>query len=427
MVAFKTIRARAAKRKGGEKALDEPAARRSTSPKALGQARRRPRCWRRWPRRIFSAGFVWSVIEQEMAGLRGGLPRLRAQAARCFQPDEFWEGLLSDKRIVRNPQKITAVRENAQFVDRHRRASTAASASSSAQWPADDQIGLLELLAKRGARLGGNTGPVLPALHRQGRLHRLGATWSPACATPASTSPRAPTSKKDLRKIQDQFNAWAKETRPAATRTSRASAPCRSARTTPQHQPIPPRQFRARIAAAAREARRDPASVHLVAVTKTFGAEDIAPGARRRPSPVRREPRAGGQGQVAGAARALPRHRAAPDRPAAVQQGPRGGAAVRCHPHRRPAQDRRGHRRRDGAAGQAPAALHPGQHRRGAAEGRRPAEGGRGAPAAVPRGAEARHRRPHVHPAGRGGGGRAFRLPGQARRAISASPASAWA
>ena len=33
----------------------------------------------------------------------------------------------------------------------------------------------------------------------------------------------------------------------------------------------------ARIAAAAREARRDPASVHLVAVTKTFGAEDILP------------------------------------------------------------------------------------------------------------------------------------------------------
>jgi PLP dependent protein len=34
---------------------------------------------------------------------------------------------------------------------------------------------------------------------------------------------------------------------------------------------------RARIAAAAREAKRDPASVHLIAVTRTFGAEDIAP------------------------------------------------------------------------------------------------------------------------------------------------------
>jgi len=34
---------------------------------------------------------------------------------------------------------------------------------------------------------------------------------------------------------------------------------------------------RARIEAAAREARRDPASVHLIAVTKTFGPDDISP------------------------------------------------------------------------------------------------------------------------------------------------------
>ena len=33
----------------------------------------------------------------------------------------------------------------------------------------------------------------------------------------------------------------------------------------------------ANLAAAAQAAKRDPASVHLVAVTKTFGAEDILP------------------------------------------------------------------------------------------------------------------------------------------------------
>jgi pyridoxal phosphate enzyme (YggS family) len=35
--------------------------------------------------------------------------------------------------------------------------------------------------------------------------------------------------------------------------------------------------IQARIAAAAREAGRDPATVHLIAVTKTFGASDILP------------------------------------------------------------------------------------------------------------------------------------------------------
>ncbi|WP_295557387.1 YggS family pyridoxal phosphate-dependent enzyme [uncultured Hyphomicrobium sp.] len=36
-------------------------------------------------------------------------------------------------------------------------------------------------------------------------------------------------------------------------------------------------EIETRIAAAARETGRDPASVHLIAVTKTFGAEDIRP------------------------------------------------------------------------------------------------------------------------------------------------------
>ncbi len=47
--------------------------------------------------------------------------------------------------------------------------------------------------------------------------------------------------------------------------------------------------------------------------------------------------------------------------------------------------------------------------------------------AAVPRGPEARHRRPHVHPAARRGGRRAFCLPRQAGRASWGLRASAWA
>ena len=38
------------------------------------------------------------------------------QVRLLLQPDEFWEGLIADKRIVRNPQKIMSVRENARFV-----------------------------------------------------------------------------------------------------------------------------------------------------------------------------------------------------------------------------------------------------------------------------------------------------------------------
>ena len=63
-----------------------------------------------------------------------------------------------------------------------------------------------------------------------------------------------------------------------------------------------------RIAAAAQAAKRDPASIHLVAVTKTFGAEDILPVLEAGHRVYRREPRAGGHRQVAGSAPALPGH-----------------------------------------------------------------------------------------------------------------------
>ncbi len=57
-------------------------------------------------------------------------------------------------------------------------------------------------------------------------------------------------------------------------------------------------------------------------------------GDRGRSAGVRREPRAGGQGEVAGVEGASSRHRASSRRRAAVEQGEGGGRAVRCDPFR---------------------------------------------------------------------------------------------
>ena len=50
-------------------------------------------------KRIFSAGFAWSVIETKWPGFEaaflGFMPGLLT-----LQPDEFWDGLLSDKRML---------------------------------------------------------------------------------------------------------------------------------------------------------------------------------------------------------------------------------------------------------------------------------------------------------------------------------------
>ena len=116
----------------------------------------------------------------------------------------------------------------------------------------------------------------------------------------------------------------------------------------------------------------------LVAVSKTFDATGDPPGDRGRPARLRREPRAGSARQMAGAEGGISGHRAAPDRPAAIQQGEGGGGAVRRDRDGRPREDRRRACQGNRKAGQGAAALRPGQHRLGAAEGRhRAARGGR--------------------------------------------------
>ncbi|TIP52864.1 MAG: DNA-3-methyladenine glycosylase I, partial [Mesorhizobium sp.] len=57
-----------------------------------------------------------------------------------FQPDDYWHELASDSRIVRNPQKIRSVRDNAAFVDRVSK-EHGSFGKFIAGWPADDQVG----------------------------------------------------------------------------------------------------------------------------------------------------------------------------------------------------------------------------------------------------------------------------------------------
>ena len=207
MTPFKTIRARAAKRKGGEKALG------SLLPKVPDQKAlaklEDDRVLAEMSKRIFCSGFVWRVIDQKWPAFEEAF--LQFEPKRLLhQPDEFWEKLAGDKRIVRHPQKIMSVRANARFV-----ADIAKEHGSFgkflSQWPASDQVGLLDLLAKRGARLGGHTGQYF--LRFIGKDSFVASGDVVACLRDAGLDiAENPTSKKDLRKIQDQFNTWAKET-----------------------------------------------------------------------------------------------------------------------------------------------------------------------------------------------------------------------
>jgi 3-methyladenine DNA glycosylase Tag len=216
---FRIIRARAEKRKGGAEALA-----RLLPPKPDPEALRKLRDDRvlaEMTKRVFSAGFAWSVIESKWPGFEEAF--LGFEPSRLtFEPDEFWEKLSKDARIVRNGAKIASVRENARFV------TDVAKEHGSfgkflAEWPPSNEVGLLEVLAKRGGRLGGNTGQML--LRFLGYDAFVTSKDVVACLRDAGLDVAgAPTSKRDLAKIQEQFNAWAKETGLPYTHLSRICA-----------------------------------------------------------------------------------------------------------------------------------------------------------------------------------------------------------
>ena len=207
MTPFKTIRARAEKRKGGADALlklmppkpDPKALIKLTDDRVLAEM----------TKRVFSAGFAWSVIESKWAGFEAAFLGFEPKRL-AFEPDEFWDRLVEDARIVRNGAKIRSVRENARFVLNVAR-EHGSFAKFLAAWPPSDEVGLLEVLAKRGARLGGNTGQML--LRFLGYDGLVTSKDVVACLRSAGLDvAETPTSKRDLAAIQAQFNAWAKET-----------------------------------------------------------------------------------------------------------------------------------------------------------------------------------------------------------------------
>jgi 3-methyladenine DNA glycosylase Tag len=219
LTAFHTIRARAEKRKGGAAAL---AALMPPKPDARALIKLKDdRVLAEMTKRVFSAGFAWSVIESKWRGFEEAFLGF-SPARLVFEPDEFWDELVKDARIVRNGAKIGSVRENARFV-RDVAKEHGSFGKFLAGWPSSDEVGLLELLSTRGSRLGGNTGQML--LRFLGWDGFVASKDVIACLRDAGVDiAEAPTSKRDLAKIQEQFNAWAKETSLPYTHLSRICA-----------------------------------------------------------------------------------------------------------------------------------------------------------------------------------------------------------
>ena len=219
MHSFEVIHNRAADRKGGmgelNKLLPELPDREAVA--ALDESRflaEMTRC-------IFQAGFVWRVIEQKWPDFEELFHGFDINAILGMQPDE-WEEIGQDARIVRNRQKITSIRVNAQFIE-DISLEFGSFARLIADWPESDLVGLFGLLKRRGSRLGGNSGQRF--LRNVGKDTFVLTSDVVACLRSAGLEISSyPTSKSDLAGVQEAFNQWHEETGLSYTHLSRIAA-----------------------------------------------------------------------------------------------------------------------------------------------------------------------------------------------------------
>ncbi len=217
---FASIYDRAAKRHGGEKSLEEKLA----ESKPLSRSRLEAIPDDRWlsamTRRIFQAGFNWSVIDNKWDGFEAAFDSFDV-GRWAMAPDEDLDALAKDERIVRNPQKIRTVRENAAFIaDLAKEHGSAGKAFGG--WPADDFAGLLDLMKAKGSRLGGTTAQYF--LRGMGVPSYVLSAHVVAALIEAGVIDKAPTSKKAMAAVQDAFNQWMAESGRSLTAISRTLA-----------------------------------------------------------------------------------------------------------------------------------------------------------------------------------------------------------
>jgi len=205
MRTFAEISAIAAERKGGPEALEvqighgEGAGNLATQPDSY--------FLEHMTRTVFQSGFSWKVIEAKWPGFLQAFKGFDVHACAFMDPDWF-DALCKDTRIVRNAQKIRSVQQNAQFIlDCAKQYGSFG--KMLADWPADDYVGLLALLKKKGSRLGGHSGQYF--LRFAGRDGFILSRDVVARLIAEGVVTKEPTSQADIKAVQAAFSTWAAE------------------------------------------------------------------------------------------------------------------------------------------------------------------------------------------------------------------------
>ena len=218
MKSFAALYDRAVKRKGGVKALE------ALLPTPLTKAKLAKIPDDRWlsmmSKCVFQAGFNWQVVEKKWPDIEATFAGFHPQRW-TFMSDDDLERLLRDKRIIRHATKVLAVRENATFLC-DLAGEYGSAARFFADWPAEDYAGLLLLLKKRAARLGGTSAQYF--LRFMGKDSFILSRDVVTALLREGVVSNDPKSQRDLKLVQAAFNHWQQESGRPLTQISKILA-----------------------------------------------------------------------------------------------------------------------------------------------------------------------------------------------------------
>ena len=216
MKKFAQIRDQAEKRKGGAEQL----ARLLPTPVPLKTLAKisDDRYLAQLTRCVFNAGFHWRVISTKWPDFEKAFHQFDIGQLLTKSPDE-WEEYVQDARIVRNWQKIQTVFHNASMIDALSE-EHGSFGKFFAQWPIEDQVGLMAYLKKEGSRLGGQTSQYFIRFIGKDGFVTSGDVVTALIANGIDINDK-PTSQRDQKKIQDAFNEWHQQSGLPMTHISR--------------------------------------------------------------------------------------------------------------------------------------------------------------------------------------------------------------
>jgi 3-methyladenine DNA glycosylase Tag len=171
-------------------------------------------------RGIFQAGISWAVVDAKWSGIEAAFQSF-AIGPVSMMDDRWFDGLLTDPRVIRSGPKIEAVRENAVFI-RETALESGSFGRRVGDWPASDFTGLLHWLHSNGSRLGGATGAYM--LRQMGKEGFIMSRDVVARLVAEGVIDGPPTSRKAVAAVQAAFNGWAAESGLNLTAISRVLA-----------------------------------------------------------------------------------------------------------------------------------------------------------------------------------------------------------